>query len=109
MSTWIIERQRTLSLSELISNFYKRTFSSAETTFNDTIEIDSKGIHPRFIEIIEDDKYLIIKGLDLNHLSGRLYHVLNKSDYSSIDRNNIAYRAGKIVFKVNVLKNKVTI
>jgi hypothetical protein len=101
MSTWIIEKQRTFSVSELIHQFYSKSFKHAATVFSDKIEVDSKGIHPGFIEIIEDDNNLIIKGLDLNNLSNRLHHVLNKSDFSDIDRNNIAYRAGKIVFKVN--------
>ena len=104
MSTWLVEREKPLSFPGVLLQYFQRNFISDHVVYHDTIEIDTKGIHPRFIEIMEDDEVIIIKGVDYNNLSYRLNYTIQKSDFASIDKRNIAYRAGKIIFRVNISK-----
>ena len=101
-STWSINQERSFDFIDLIGQFWSKKIKVATQSCDYVIEIETNGIHPKYIEIIDDGSNLLIKGLNINKLNERLFNVIDKSQFKYIDVSNISYRSGKIV--INAVK-----
>jgi hypothetical protein len=93
-SSYSINSDKSFDILDFISILWNK--KSKINTIDHYIEIDTMGIHPKYIEIVDEDPFLVIKGVNINNLNERLFKVLKKTEYSYIDLENIGYRAGKI-------------
>jgi len=98
MNTWTINREKSFELSDLFHSFWNKNTKTEAKTLDKVIEIETMGIHPKYIEIIDEGEQIVVKGVNINNLNQRLCKAIDKSKYCRINMSNINYRAGKIIF-----------